>query len=498
MIEFNVEEVNSYRRHIHFSVTAEEVDSSLKEAYSDLQKNARLPGFRKGKVPTRILKKKFSRGIQAEVAQNLVQKGYEQVDIKEMEVVSQPSIEGQLPELNAGAEFKFTIGVDVRPHVEVSGYKGIEVYYPSSEATDEEVSANIDAKLASKKRIVAVEDESVTVEDGDHALLSLVLVDEEGTEVVNEVGTMFHMGNNKFYTGLEDHVRGMTAGESKEEDVTITEESNFEHLRNKTFKASIELKQIQRMEAPELTDELAVEFGYESVADMKEKIGADIASSKEENLKNQARVQILQDLVENNEFEVPQAMVEEQFKALVNELRMQQMYMGRNPDDVRFSEAQQRDLSTRAVFAAKAACLLGSVNDLENLKVTDEDIEAKLEELAESQGQTVESIKQYINMEQASDMLSERVQEEKTLNWLLEQAVRLDTPKEVTADDTEGTPDVVESEATDSAEESTVETSGLSMKNSKAELAEAAEALGVSTSGKTKAQLLEAIEEASK
>ena len=111
---------------------------------------------------------------------------------------------------------------------------------------------------------------------------------------------------------------------------------------------------------------------------------------------------------------MPQAMVEEQLKALMNELRMQQMYMGRNPDEVRFTEAQQRDLSTRAVFAAKAACLLGSVNDVENLKVTDEDIEAKLEELAESQGQTVEAIKQYINMEQATDMLSERVQEEDT------------------------------------------------------------------------------------
>jgi trigger factor len=204
------------------------------------------------------------------------------------------------------------------------------------------------------------------------------------------------------------------------------------------------------MSAPELTDELATELGYESVEDMHAKVANEISSGKEENLKNQARVQILQHLVENNEFEVPQAMVEEQLKALMNELRMQQMYMGRNPDDVQFSEAQRQDLSTRAVFAAKAACLLGSVNDLEDLKVTDEDIELKLEELAESQGQTVESIKQYINMEQASDMLSERVQEEKTLNWLLQQAVRLDAPKEEPA--TEVVEEAVEAGGDDSGE----------------------------------------------
>ena len=430
--------------------------------------------------------------MHADVAQRLVQQGYEKVDVKDLEVVSQPSIEGQLPELKDGSAFEFVIGVDVRPHVEVSNYKGIEVVYPTSEASEDEIGANIERQLAGKKRIVEVEDADAVVTDGDYALLELVLSDENGEEVVNEPGTMFHMGNNKFYTGLEKHVAGMKAGESKSEEVTITEESNFEHLRNKTFSANITLKQIQRMSAPELNDELAAEMGYESVEDMRIKVAADIASGKEENLKNQARVQILQNLVENNEFEVPQAMVEEQLRALMNELRMQQMYMGKNPDDVQFSEAQRRDLSTRAVFAAKAACLLGSINDLEELKVTDEDIEAKLEELAAAQGQTVEAIKQYINMEQASDMLTERVQEEKTLNWLLEQAVRLDAPK--VAPETEA--DASETSNTETTEADTTGTVEVSMSNSKAELVEAAKALGLATSGKNKAQLLEAIEAA--
>jgi trigger factor len=266
--------------------------------------------------------------------------------------------------------------------------------------------------------------------------------------------------------------------------VTITEESNFEHLRNKTFNASIELKQIQRMAAPELSDDVAKDLGYESIVDMESKIQEEISTGKEENLKNQARVQILQHLVDSNEFEVPQAMIKEQLEALMNELRMQQMYMGRNPDDVQFSESQMQDLSGRAVFAAKAACLLGSINDLEDLKVTDDDVEVKLAELAESQGQTVEAIKQYINMEQAHDMLSERVQEEKTLNWLLAQAVRLDEAK-VSADVAE----VAEAPKKSASPK-------VSMSNTKPELVEAAKALGLDTKGKTKAQLLEAIEAA--
>ena len=92
------------------------------------------------------------------MAQKLVQQGYEKVDVKDLEVVSQPSIEGQLPELKEGSAFEFIIGVDVRPHVEVSNYKGIEVVYPESKATEEEINANIDRQLTSKKRIVEVED----------------------------------------------------------------------------------------------------------------------------------------------------------------------------------------------------------------------------------------------------------------------------------------------------------------------------------------------------
>jgi trigger factor len=483
MTNYKVEEVNTYRRHLHFSVEADMVNDALVQAYSDLKKNAHIQGFRKGHVPTRVLKKRYWRGIHADVAQKLVQTSYEQVDLKALEVVSQPSVEGQLPELKEGGVFEFIIGVDVRPHVTVSNYKGIEVVYPEGSASKDEIKSSIENKLNEKRSIVAVEDDKAVLADGDYALISLVLTDGD-EEVVNEPGTMFHLGSNKFYTGLETSLTGMKTGETKECEVTITEESNFEHLRNKTFNASIELKQIQRMAAPELSDDVAKDLGYESIVDMESKIQEEISTGKEENLKNQARVQILQHLVDSNEFEVPQAMIKEQLEALMNELRMQQMYMGRNPDDVQFSESQMQDLSGRAVFAAKAACLLGSINDLEDLKVTDDDVEVKLAELAESQGQTVEAIKQYINMEQAHDMLSERVQEEKTLNWLLAQAVRLDEAK-VSADVAE----VAEAPKKSASPK-------VSMSNTKPELVEAAKALGLDTKGKTKAQLLEAIEAA--
>jgi trigger factor len=120
-------------------------------------------------------------------------------------------------------------------------------------------------------------------------------------------------------------------------------------------------------------------------------------------------------------------MVEEQLRALLEELQMQRMYAGQKAEEIRFSDAEKEDLRGRATFAAKASCLLASISKVEKLDVTDEDIDAKLAELASMRGQTVEAIKAYIEQESgATDVLRDRVQEEKTLNWLLGKAKRLE------------------------------------------------------------------------
>lgn len=430
MYNHTIEEISASRKHIHFSISKDAVGKAIQEAYTDLQKNVRLPGFRKGHVPQKVLQQRFAMSVYSDVSNKLVQDAYSTVDHKALNIVSSPSIEGELVFAKPNADFEFVIGVDVRPDVAVNNYKGIEVHYPTIVATEEDVNSRIDMMMRSKRKIQAVEDQDAVVSDGDHALVSLKLT-ADGAVAVDEPGTMIAIGSNKFYTGLDEHLKGMKTGEDKECEVTITEESKFEHLRGKTFQANISLSQIQRMQAPELTDELAVDFGYTDVANMKDSLQTEIANRKDENFKNSARIEILQQLVNAHDFSVPKSMVDEQLQALMNELRMQRMYAGEKANNIKFSPAQMQDLTQRATFAAKAACLMASICKVESLAVTDEDVENKLQELAASQGQTIETIKAYIQMEGADDVLRDRVQEEKTLNWLLEQAVRLEEPKKV-------------------------------------------------------------------
>jgi len=425
--EYTIEEVNASRRNLHFTVKTQEVKKAMDEAFIDLQKNIKLPGFRKGKVPQWLLERKYSQNIRGEVANKLMNQSYTEAisEVKTINIVGEPEAQ-EVGEITSSSQFSFVIGVDVRPDVEVKDYTGIEVVYPKVKVTATDVNEVIDSRLNSKRRVSEVTKKTAKVEDGDFALVTLQL--KSGEEVVvDEPGTMIQIGNHKFYTGVEEHIVGMKKEQEKEFEVTISEESAHEHLRGKTFQATVTLQQIQRYLTPKLTDDFAKEQGYEDSKDMKDKIKKEITEKREENLKNQARIEILQKLVDANEFEVPQGMVEEQLRALLEELQMQRMYAGQKPEEIRFSDAEKEDLRGRANFAAKASCLLASISKAEKLDVTDEDIAAKLSELASMRGQTVEAIKAYIEQESgATDVLRDRVQEEKTLNWLLSKAKRLE------------------------------------------------------------------------
>ena len=223
---------------------------------------------------------------------------------------------------------------------------------------------------------------------------------------------------------------------------------------------------------------------------MKAKIKAQLGEFAENTGKNQARVNVLEKLVEKNTFDVPQGMIDEQLNALVDELRMRQAYMGRDPKQLKFSDAELADLRQRAEFAARASCVLDGVARQEGIEVTDADLDAKIQEMAEERGQPVEAIRGYIQQEGAASMLKARIQEEKTLDWLLDNAkVKKVEPKE--ADSAETAP------AAEASSEAPAASADWNKSMKKADLLEVAKGLGLKVNTKmTKPQIIEALENA--
>jgi trigger factor len=479
--DLQIEEVSQSQRILHFSLAQTIVNTELDKAYADIQKNIRIKGYRRGKVPRWLIEKKYSSGIEPDVAEKLIDRVYRDAE-KPFQVVGRPQLVEEVTSLPKGDDFKFSVRVDIFPVVENVNYQGLEIPYEEPNVSDEVIEESVQARVASKASYEELEEGKVIGTD-DFALVSLKLT--AGDEVLREeASTMLNVSNERFYPGVGELLEGMTVNETKTAEVTIGESSAFEDLRGKEVSVELTVQSAQSKATPELTDELSVELGYENVEQMRVAIADDMIERQKSSAKEKARIAILQKLVEANEIDVPDGLVFDQLSNLVEEMRMRRAYMtGKNPKEIQFTEAEQADFHGRAAFAAKASILIAGVAKSETIEVLDEDIDAKINEIAAARGETDVSIRAYIEAEDAMPVLKERIIEEKTLDWLFNNC-NLVAPEAVTE-----TSEKAEAKPASAAPQ-------VSMKNTKAELVAAAEGLGLKTKGLTKAQLLAAIESA--
>ena len=417
--DLQIENVSPIKRRLRFTVPQETVNSELNTAYEAIKDQARLPGFRKGKVPRNILEARFGKQVRGDVSNRLVSQSWSQ-EAEKFNLAGQPRLK-ESNEVSSRTDFIFTIEIDIRPDVAVDGYKGVEIPYRVATVSDDEISAEIERLLKGQARIEEVTDDR-PVEAGDFVQIELVLKDGD-EELAREAGTMVNTASERYYPGVEELLLGMSRDEEKSGTVTIGEGSIFEHLRGKSLEATAKVLSIQANRVPALSDEIAESMGYEGGADaMRAAIQMKLQQSRDEAARNQARVDLLQKLVDANSFDVPDGMVSEQLNALVEELRVRRAYGGQDPRSIRFSDKEMEDLRQRATFAAKASCILDAVARQESIEATDDDVNARIEEIAGMRGQTAEAIRGYLAREGAFDVLRDRILEEKTLEWLLERA----------------------------------------------------------------------------
>jgi trigger factor len=417
--ELESEEISSIRRRFTFTVPRTVVKAELDVEYGQMKRKVQMRGFRPGKVPLKVLAARFGPRVRADVAERIVNQVWREA-VSDIDVAGQPQLSEQ-QDLNAKKPFVFNIEVDVKPEVVLGQYPGIEVEYERPEAADDDVQRMVDVKLASQRRIAEVEEDR-GVKEGDFVLTSLKLMDGE-EEVIEEPGTLVNTAAERFYPGLEALLLGLKKGESKTGEVTIADSSVLDQLKGNTYSATVGVEAIQSYLTPELTDEVAGELGYEGgVEGMRAAIHMEIDQRIDEQSRQTAQVKLLQALVNGHEFDVPAAMVDEQFEALVEEHKIRRAYAGEDMRTITIDEATNNDLRSRARFAAKASVLLLQVGRTEKLEVTSDDLDAKIAEIAEQRGQTTQAIRGYLEKEAAMPVLRTRVQEEKVLEWLMENA----------------------------------------------------------------------------
>lgn len=432
-MQIEVVELGSFSRKLQVKVPADRIAKELDQAFRRVGRQAHLKGFRKGKAPRRVLELRFGPQIMSDVAQSLIQEGYSTaIRDKGIEPVSQPQLE-PYEEIKSGAEFEFAITVDVRPSVELDKTTGVDVVYPKVDVSDDEVEMWVRGRLEGQARLVEVTDRAA--ETGDMVLVELHAKDGDD-EVATEPGTMIRTQADPYYPGVDALVVGLSVGDEKTEEITFPEDARTDAVAGKTLSVTVKVIGIQANQVPELSDEIAEELNYEGGAEgMRTAIRLEIETQKTEMARNQARANLLQALIAANPFDVPGGMVDQQLQMLLEELGRQRRARGLDPRSLNLGQAEIADLRARAEFAVKGGLILEYVCQTENLEISDDEVDARLQEMADESGQPIEAIKGFFAKDDAIDELKDRLLEEKALDWLLERANLVDSLPEAPAEE---------------------------------------------------------------
>ena len=407
-------------------VSAEEVNTALDKAFKKIVVKINEPGFRKGKMPRPLFEKKY--GVEAlyqDALEIIIPDAYSNaIDEAGIEPVDYPEIAGT-ETFEKGKDFTFTATVTVKPEPKLGEYKGLEVTKLSTEVTDEEVEAQIQAELAKKAELEIKEDGAV--EDGDTAVIDFEgFLGEEAFEGGKGEDYALEIGSGSFIPGFEEQLVGAKAGESKDVVVTFPEEYHAAELAGKEATFKVTVKEIKTKVLPELNDDFAKEIDpeVESLDALRAKIKEQTAEQKKAESEGTLRDELVEKAAENAEMEIPQGMINTELDRMVQEFGQRLQMQGMNLElYFQFSgqneEALREQMTPDAENRVRVALTLEAIAKAENVQVTEEDITAELDAMAAQFGMTVDQIKTALG---GTAILENDIKTKKTVELLVENA----------------------------------------------------------------------------
>lgn len=383
--------------------TAEEFEAAVVKAYQDSKDKFNIDGFRKGKAPRSIIEKHFGEGVFFEDAiNNLFQTAYpEALNELDLEVIDSP--QADFSEIGKGKPLTVTIDVAVYPVVEVKDYKGIEVEQVDPEVTEEDVDRDIEAMRKRNSRMVVADR---PVENGDTVILDYAgFVGDEQFQGGTAENQELKIGSGMFIPGFEEQLIGVKAGESKDVVVTFPEEYQAKGLAGKeaTFKCTVH--EVKFEELPELDDEFAKDVSeFDTLAELRDDARARILESVKLQCENEAKDKVIAQVYENNKIEAPATMVADEMDRMIQELEQQMRYQGLNIQQyLQFTGSTlddfRNEIKPEAEKRVATRIVLRSIGDVENVEVTDEDLDKELQRMSEAYNTDPENIKKMLGEE---------------------------------------------------------------------------------------------------
>lgn len=393
-------ETNKYE--LEIEISAEDFEAAIEKAYLKARKNIAMPGFRKGKAPRKLIEKEYGEQVFFEDAVNLLYAPVVNGAVEEsgLELVTRPEVEVTEISKENGVKLKATC--ITKPEVEVKDYKGIEVEKVVNPVTDEDINKQLDALREKNVTVETVDNRAA--ENGDD-----VVIDFEGfkDDVAFEGGKAedftLSLGSGQFIPGFEDQIVGHNAGEDFDINVTFPDEYQVKELAGAPAVFKIKLKSISKKVMPELDDDMVKDSTeFDTVDEYKADVKKKLEEANEKHADSEVEAKIFDKVIENMTAEIPQVMFDNRVNEMISELEQRlapqgisldlyMQYTGQTIDTVKKAYAEQAEKQVKLRLA------LEKIAKLENIEVTEDELKAEFDKLAEAYKLDVDQIKQFIH-----------------------------------------------------------------------------------------------------
>ena len=423
-----VENLEKNMAKLTIEVAAEEVEKAMEASYQKQKSRISIPGFRRGKVPRKMIEKMYGEAVFYDDAVNtLIQEHYpDAADESGVDIVSRPTVD--VVQIGSGKPFIFTAEVAVRPEVTLGKYKGVQVTKIDTAVTDEEIEKELESEREKNARTVSVTDRPAA--NGD-----TVVIDYEGFcdgvafDGGKDENHSLELGSHSFVDTFEDQLVGKNVGDDVEVNVTFPEKYHSADLAGKPALFKVKIHEIRATELPELNDEFAQDVSEcDSLDAFKEEIRGRLTEHKENEAKRAKEDEAIQKIIDKSTMEIPEAMLDTQCDNMVNEFAQRIMQSGLSLEQyMQFSGLTMDKLKDQvrpeAETRIKSSLVLEQIAKEENIEVTEEEIDAEIGKMAAAYGMEADKLKEHmgdkekqsirrdLSVSKAVDLVMENVKE---------------------------------------------------------------------------------------
>lgn len=422
-VVIKIEDLSPVKKKMSLEIPWLEVKGELDAAYQEIGKKAKLKGFRQGKIPRKILETYFKDQAESEASTNIVNKHYWQtLEDKGIIAISRPEVHQE--GIKENTDYAFSATFETEPEIEPKNYKGIELEKEKINVTDDDVRKRVDEIRQMFATMEEVIDDRPAIK-GDYVVMDFAgSLNGESYKELNAQDYFLEIGSGKFVPGFEDQLIGMKKGETREIKVTFPADYQESRFAGQEVIFNVTVKSMREKKLPEDDDSFIKNFEkYNTFEDFK----ADVLKSLEEKAEQMSKVNlqnsITDKLIKENNFEVPESMVERQIYFMMVELQKRMMSAGIDENSAMDFSLKMRDkYKDDAEKTVKAFLLLKNIGKKESLAVEDSDLEKYIQELANQSGRDYESMEKMYDSEEKKDYLRVELLQKKVFDFIEQNA----------------------------------------------------------------------------